>query len=444
MIFGHETPSAKDTRSVFSLNLENRKKLLSRRDEVNEFELKISLLWELYELLIQIMQEADKGRSLEEATIKRYIKEVSSEKYEWLHELCELLVEKRSQRTVRMSRLLENLSIFETCLNSIQRKRENSAEIINFLGYSSSSVIFIIKLLFTTHETAFTLSERTLKILTSINEFEHESYREELRSPKDILRRMEHNNEIISMLKMRCGKKHGKYCEEFITQMVKTVEQNPYAPFFEISNNIFEFMSFHLHQEGLAARLPLLALPPAPFLSLKHAKTLVIEPWGVLVYRKNEKLVIRAHTGKFLAEISDGYNVIFWTELMPKDADVLMSLLPAKENIYWLYRYHCSTLMEPVEPKLKNSPYVIIVVTQKRRSRMKTEHHPSVVTTMRLIKNIEKIGSISENTIIVDYDEANILQEHRDHAILMPWRGEKKDVRLLRLSEHLKAIMRES
>ena len=26
---------------------------------------------------------------------------------------------------------------------------------------------------------------------------------------------------------------------------------------------------------------------------------------------------------------------------MPKDADILTNLFPVKDNIYWLYRYHC-------------------------------------------------------------------------------------------------------
>lgn len=61
----------------------------------------------------------------------------------------------------------------------------------------------------------------------------------------------------------------------------------------------------------------------------------------MLANRKNSKLVIRAHTGKFLAEISDSCNIIFWTELMPKDAEILTNLFPVKDNVYWLYRYHC-------------------------------------------------------------------------------------------------------
>ena len=46
---------------------------------------------------------------------------------------------------------------------------------------------------------------------------------------------------------------------------------------------------------------------------------------------------------------------------MPKDADVLTNFLPVKDNIYWLYRYHCTASIEYAHHsnnKLKNSPYV--------------------------------------------------------------------------------------
>lgn len=40
------------------------------------------------------------------------------------------------------------------------------------------------------------------------------------------------------MLKIRCGRKHGKYCEQFITQTIKNAEKSN-IPFYEIANNIF-------------------------------------------------------------------------------------------------------------------------------------------------------------------------------------------------------------
>ena len=162
------------------------------------------------------------------------------------------------------------------------------------------------------------------------------------------------------MLKIRCGKKHGKYCEQFINQVIRMAEHSSDLIFDKTARNIFEFLAFHLHYEGIIYKMPILAVPPGPYLKLKYPKTIVIEPWGVLVYRKNEKLVIRAHTGKFLAEVSDGCNLIFWTELMPKDADIITSLLPIKDSIHWLYRYHCCTSFEPSlnSKKLKVSPYV--------------------------------------------------------------------------------------
>ena len=103
------------------------------------------------------------------------------------------------------------------------------------------------------------------------------------------------------MLKARCGNKNGKYCEEFIGQTFKMVDYNPFLPFHECATNIFEFLSFYLHYEDHIGRLPLLSTPPSPFLSLQYAKTIIIEPWCVLAYHKNGRLMLRAHTNKLLA-----------------------------------------------------------------------------------------------------------------------------------------------
>lgn len=172
--------------------------------------------------------------------------------------------------------------------------------------------------------------------------------------------------------------------------MFKAVESKSFLPFYESANNIFEFLAFHLHHEGAVFRLPLLAIPPDPFLSLKYARTIVIEPWGVLVYKRNERLVLRAHAGKFMAEISEGCNVIFWTELMPKDADILTGLLPVKENIYWLYRYHCcvSWVPEVNLPKKKGTS------GKRGHSRIKTENFAQNAkeNNVRLTKNLLLAG----------------------------------------------------
>ena len=76
---------------------------------------------------------------------------------------------------------------------------------------------------------------------------------------------------------------------------------------------------------------------------------------------------------------------------MPKDADIITSLLPVKDNIHWLYRYHCTASLEyinrPSFNNMKNSPYV--QSPKNRNSRMKTEVSVhSITSTTRLIKDL--------------------------------------------------------
>lgn len=57
------------------------------------------------------------------------------------------------------------------CLNSIIKTKGNSTEIINYLGFSSSSVVFIIKILLLTHESDHPFSEHVENIVDSIIKF---------------------------------------------------------------------------------------------------------------------------------------------------------------------------------------------------------------------------------------------------------------------------------
>ncbi len=82
-------------------------------------------------------------------------------------------------------------------------------------------------------------------------------------------------------------------------------------------------------------------MAPHPYLSLAFPQTIVIEPWGVLIAMKNSNFYIRAHAELFINELSKKCNIIYWTDLMPIDADKLLSQLPKKPNIHMLYKYHC-------------------------------------------------------------------------------------------------------
>lgn len=80
-------------------------------------------------------------------------------------------------------------------------------------------------------------------------------------------------------------------------------------------------------------------MAPSPYLDpLPKKKTLVIEPWEVLVALKGSTTYIRSYTDTFLKEIAKYWNIVYWTDLMPDPVDDLLEKLPSGKV---LYRYHC-------------------------------------------------------------------------------------------------------
>jgi len=80
-------------------------------------------------------------------------------------------------------------------------------------------------------------------------------------------------------------------------------------------------------------------MAPSPYLeSLPFQKTLVIEPWEVLLAIKGATTYIRAYTDTLLREVGKHWNIVYWTDLMPDIIDPLLEKLPPGKV---LYRYHC-------------------------------------------------------------------------------------------------------
>jgi len=65
-------------------------------------------------------------------------------------------------------------------------------------------------------------------------------------------------------------------------------------------------------------------------LALKYLHTVVIEPYGVLVFQKNKNIYIRAHAETFIDVLSNYCNVIFWSDMMPSEIDPILQLFPKK------------------------------------------------------------------------------------------------------------------
>jgi hypothetical protein len=101
--------------------------------------------------------------------MRGYIDLVCSSRLEFVNGIAED-GDTHLHRSVRASRILENFSVFVTCLNSFPHRKVWPADVINYLGYSSSSIVFLIKILLLTHESC-SFSEDTTIIIDSINNF---------------------------------------------------------------------------------------------------------------------------------------------------------------------------------------------------------------------------------------------------------------------------------
>jgi hypothetical protein len=53
----------------------------------------------------------------------------------------------------------------------------------------------------------------------------------------------------------------------------------------------------------------------------------------VLVYQKATKWLVRSNTTTFLQALSKNFNIIFWTELMPREAYPLVEMFSGFEYI---------------------------------------------------------------------------------------------------------------
>lgn len=76
-----------------------------------------------------------------------------------------------------------------------------------------------------------------------IGEFEQESYKENITRISDIVLRMEHNNEIISIVQGRLCNSMDKDFQKIIVAFLKSVDLNS-KPFYEYSHYIYEFLAY--------------------------------------------------------------------------------------------------------------------------------------------------------------------------------------------------------
>lgn len=154
----------------------------------------------------------------------------------------------------------------------------------------------------------------------------------------ELVLRMEHNNEVLTILQTRVSSRMGKDFQLTVTGFLKPNDLDQHVSFVQYSHYIFEFLAFYLARTGIIGEFSPVEIAPYPYLSLPKQRTLIVEPWGVLFAMRGESTYIRANSETFLREVGKHWNILYWTDLMPDKVDDLLLKLPPGKT---LYRYHC-------------------------------------------------------------------------------------------------------
>ena len=148
------------------------------------------------------------------------------------------------KKTVRITRIHEYLSIAYLFLEIAQGRMDNNESyLINFIGFCLSNLIFVARV--------YILLERRPEyedheFERHVDEFEEGSYGEVLKSLEDVLLRMQHNNEIITMIHRKLGRANEKF-EECVKMFLRSAERKKYTTCL-CSHYIFEYLAMHIHE----------------------------------------------------------------------------------------------------------------------------------------------------------------------------------------------------
>ena len=186
----------------------------------------------------------------------------------------------RQSRVIVFSRLLENLSIIyifveiaERMFNATDHKPFQiiqSSHLVNFVGICSNNLLLLLRLIILVYHSHLQLRPGVVEILTLIAKFERQSYQEELSQVKDVILRMEHNNQLINIIQTKLNQRLNKDFQHCINKFLKNIEKIKheseekdqelhfskiktnlaFKPFFQFSYYIFEYLSYHLHREN--------------------------------------------------------------------------------------------------------------------------------------------------------------------------------------------------
>lgn len=170
--------------------------------------------------------------------IVKYVEDVCTKRFQFIKEVIEemhrqetpnrkgeIAFLKRLKRNVILSRLLENLSIVYTNVE-ICLKIQPDSNLVNFIGYCCSNVIFVLRLIQLVHtfQAPLKFSAATEDILSVIQQFQMGTYNAKMTRMSEIYMRMQHNNEVIGIVQTRLCFKMQKQFQQIIVTFLKNVD----------------------------------------------------------------------------------------------------------------------------------------------------------------------------------------------------------------------------
>lgn len=380
--------------------------------ELGELETHMGVLWEHYQLVTKILMSLRENPLQERHLLTRYVEEVCSPRFEFLSRLMAALEKenyrsrqeaafiRRLTRAVVLSRLYETAALAVAALELGQQRPADSF-LVNWVGYASSNVVFLLRLMQLTHAVGGGLEfgEKTAGILTTISQFESGSYGGRVARVGQVILRIEQNNEVMGMVQQKVGARLDHRFRQQLQEYLKPTEVRCGDALLAHARALFTLLAAHLSQLP-AARFPALHTAPAPYLALS-GRTLVIEPWEVLFCDRGNATFVRAYTDLFLSQAAQLCNLVFWTDQQPASIDDLLRKLPPAPL---LYRHHCL--------KGRSGWY----------------------------KPVGRLGCDRENTVFIDRSES---AWGEGLGVALPWKGLKRDGKLLVLWELLLPILKD-
>lgn len=212
------------------------------------------------------------------------------------------------------------------------------------LGHCSSNVILLARLYILKMKCRYRQQLPPTDFANCIRRYELTTYRGELFQPAGVLRRVQHNDEILIILETKLGGCNHRF--SVAARELLHEPQREQCSVWLLSRHLLEYLAYYLHDVGLNGRVRFLDCAPGPYLKqpTDNKYTVVVEPHGVLFLYQECQPVLRSFARQFFDYVARHFELVVWTWLMPQELQPILSMLTdGEENKTFgiLYRYHC-------------------------------------------------------------------------------------------------------